>query len=105
MSNGCRKDVHNVPRPFAPQFGTNRVRAQPDRAIRALDGCNGAELSYFIGEVVRMGFCVSFTATSDGGAISVVVFDGARRYKGYCRNPDEFPERFHEILCELRGEE
>lgn len=105
MSRGNQKTTHYVPRPLLPDQLTPRPRSRPDAAVAALAEYDNGELSYFVQQVVRLGYCVSFSATSDGGAISIVCFDGFRRYKGYCRKEDDYPTRFRDLLSELRGEE
>lgn len=105
MNGHHRKDVHNVPRLAVPDVLTVRLREQPDRAISLLSQCDMAELSFFMQQVLRMGYCVSFSATSDGGAVSITVFDGATKFKGYVRAAHEFETRYRDLLSAVRGEE
>lgn len=105
MTHEHRKDVHNVPRVADQNFGTFRLRDQPDRALSVLRQCDSAELSYFVQQVVRMGYCVAFSATSDGGAISITCYDGATKFKGYVRAAHEFETRYRDLLSAIRGEE
>ncbi len=99
------KQVYNVPRPLQPEQLTIRPRSRPDRAIQTLSEYDSAELSYFICTVVSMGHAVSFSATSDGGAISISVYDGYTRFKAYGRHPDELETSLRDLLSTLRGEE
>ncbi len=99
------KQVYNVPRPLSAEQLVIRSRSKPDRAVEALTEYDNGELSYFICAVVRMGYCVSFSATSDGGAISIVVYDGCIRFKAYGRNTDQFATSCRDLLSTLRGEE
>ncbi len=99
------KQVYNVPRPLPAEQLIIRPKCEPDRAIASLTEYDNGELSYFVCAVVAMGYVVSFTATSDGGAISIVVYDGTTRFKAYGRHPDQFATSFRDLLTTLRGEE
>jgi hypothetical protein len=54
---------------------------------------------------MQMGYVVSITATSDGGAVSLSVYDGDIRYKSYARSADELLDCYHNLLRAIRGEE
>jgi len=100
-----QKQTYNVPRPLAPEYLTARARRDiPGLADLYLE-CDDGELSYFICQVARLGYAASFSQTSDGGALSISVYDGYTRFKGYIRKADDFADRFTELLCRMRGEE
>jgi len=92
-------------RPTPTRGGIVRLRDTPARASKVVADCDMAELQYAIQSVVGMGYAISFTATSDGGALSVVVFDGNIRWKAYERDGLYLPDKLHDLLDRVRGEE
>jgi hypothetical protein len=76
-----------------------------DRAMFIVAECDAPELSDFISAIIGMGYCVSFTGTSDRGAVSITVFDGAVRWKQYARGADELLTCYRDLLAAIRGEE
>lgn len=96
---------YKSPRPAAQGGRVVRVPGDLVRAVRILSSGNADELSYFLCQVVEMGYCASITATSDRGAISITVFDGAIRYKDYARDSDELLRCYRDLLNTIRGEE
>ena len=59
------------------------------RLTQALDG-NGTLVYEAIGDALVAGYGVLIAPTSDGGAISVTVYDGDERFRTYATNHDEF---------------
>lgn len=99
------KNIYQSARP-APKGGrVVRLSGNMGRAVRVLAGCDPAELSSFVCSVVSLGYVATFTGTSDGGAISVVVYDGDTRWKGYGRDEDQLLTSFRDLLAAIRGEE
>jgi hypothetical protein len=90
----------------SPQ-GSNVVRLRDDnaRAVSILSECDPIELQHAICEVLSLGYCISWTTTSDGGAVSIVIFDGFTRFKAYARSVAHFERSLHDILQLARGEE
>ena|SRR5690242_20452243 len=99
-----QKSVHYVPRPLPADKLVVGPREEPSRAVAVLAECDPAELSQLICVVVGMGLCISFTATSDGGAISIVCFDGTYRLKAYGRSENQLITSIRDLLAALRGE-
>src|SRR5215475_13484284 len=97
--------AYRSPRP-APEGSL--VKRLPDSAIRGIgivNRCDTSELQYFLSSVIGMGYCCAFTCTSDGGAVSITVYDGAIRFKSYARHEDELPSCYRDLLAAIRGEE
>lgn len=92
-------------RPATQGSGVVRIPGDLVRAVRILSSSDDGELSLFICQIVEMGFCVSFTATSDRGAVSITVFDGSIRFKDYARDSDELLRCYRDLLTAVRGEE
>jgi len=92
-------------RPTSTGSSVVRIPSDMVRAVRILSGGDDAELSMFICQVTEMGYCVSFTATSDRGAVSITVYDGAIRFKDYARDSDELLRCYRDLLSAIRGEE
>jgi hypothetical protein len=82
-----------------------RLSGNMGRAVRVIRSSDAAELSDFICTIISLGMCVSFTGTSDGGAISIVVFDGDTRWKAYGRDEDQLLTSFRDLAAAIRGEE
>jgi len=99
------KRVYNSPRPATTGSNIVRLPSVMDRASGILDACDAIELQYFIRAVLMLGFCVSFTSTSDRGAVSIVVFDGQTRYKSYARSEDELLLCYRDLRRAIGGEE
>jgi hypothetical protein len=76
-----------------------------DRAAMLVLRCADGELRGFISAVMQLGWCVSLTQTSDGGACSITCFDGATKYKSYARSADELLVCYRDLLAAIRGEE
>jgi hypothetical protein len=87
------------------RVGPSRVFVATDRASLLVMRCDASELQHFICSVMQLGWCVTFTQTSDGGACSVTCYDGNIRYKSYARHEDELPLCFRDLLAAIRGEE
>lgn len=82
-----------------------RIRDSPGRAVEIVSNCDPIELQHVICEVLALGYCISFTSTSDGGAVSIVVFDGYTRFKGYGRSVAHLEGSIRDVLRLARGEE
>jgi hypothetical protein len=100
-----KKEAYVSQRPPAQRSNVVRLRDSPGRAVEIMLDCDAIELQHTICEVLGLGYCVSFTATSDGGAVSIVVFDGYTRFKGYGRSAAHFETSIREVLRLARGEE
>jgi hypothetical protein len=99
-----QKSVHYVPRPLSADKLIIGPRSKPDNAVQVLSDCDPIELSQLISVVVGLGMCISFTATSDGGAISIVCYDGTYRLKAYGRSENQLIISIRDLLATLRGE-
>ena len=92
-------------RPTSTGSRVVRLSGTMGQASRIMLECDGVELLAFLSSVIAMGYCISVTGTSDGGAISLTVFDGAIRWKSYARCADELLSCYRDLLGAIRGEE
>ena len=98
------REVYVSARPAPAGGNVVRLRGEPDRAKQVLLECDMAELQHALCTVVGMGYCISFTSTSDGGAVSVVVYDGFTRFKAYARSTEHLERSLGALLDAVRGE-
>lgn len=64
-------------------------RPGPSR-VEGILGEHLLALSEAIGVLLVSGRGILLAPTSDGGALSVIVYDGTQRRRSYCSNPEEF---------------
>jgi len=100
-----KKQAYVSDRPPAQRSNIVRLRDSPGRAATIVADSDPIELQHTVCEVLAMGYCISFTATSDGGAVSIVVFDGYTRFKGYGRLVSQAADGIRDVLRLARGEE
>ena len=100
-----QKQTHYVPRPLTEDMLTARPSLRGAAICNLYSECDSAQLSEFVRGVVLLGFAVSFSVTSDGGALSISIYDGFTRFKGYVRHAYQFEDRFDSLLRRARGEE
>lgn len=62
--------------------------------------CDSALLVGVLDRVIETGALISFSRTSDGGAISVYIKDGADEDKVYVTNEEELTQLLHELYEE-----
>jgi hypothetical protein len=97
--------AYKSPRIIRERVGPSRILVPTDRAAMLVLRCDTSELCHFVSSVMQMGWCVTFTQTSDGGACSITCYDGAIRYKSYARSSDELLLCYRDLLAAIRGEE
>lgn len=96
---------YKSPRPAPTGGNVVRVSGGMGRAVRVCNSVDAAEIQDFISTIISMGYAVTFTGTTDGGAVSVVIYDGSIRWKGYGRDEDQLLCSFRNLLAAIRGEE
>lgn len=99
------KRVYQSARPPATGVGVVRLPIHVDRASKIIACCDAVELQHFIHSVLQVGYVACVTRTSDGGAVSLTVFDGDIRYKSWARSEDELLICYRDLLAAIGGEE
>lgn len=105
MNGNHRKEgPYKSPRPAVQRSNVVRLPGNLGHASGVMSASDEVELCNFVSTIIAMGFCISFTSTSDGYAVSLTVYDGATRWKQYARDPDELLTCYRDLLAAIRGE-
>lgn len=93
--------IHTTAKP-EPTGGRSIVHGSR-RAARTFDigSIDADEILHVIQTVVKAGDNVSFTLTSDGGALCTCVLANELRHKCYGKDPEEVYAKWSELLAEL----
>lgn len=94
--NGAPTDLRGRGGSMRPLLDTNGTGRRIEEIVVGLDGQGMAAIR----AAVLSGLGVLLAATSDGGAISVTVYDGNERLRSYSGSSDEF-RRAMEALKDL----
>jgi len=97
-NNPTNKTVHTTARPPASRAGT--VVHGKSKSSRPFDlsGIDVDELHHVLLVVAEHGDAITFSLTSDGGALSTVVLATGVRHKTYANTPDQLLERWRDLL-------
>lgn len=105
QNNGItpKKQIYQSERPETTRASSTHITGRKSERCFVWNEDIAGDITYFLQVVLRHGDCVSFTLTSDGGALSVTVLQGTRRFKAYAKDCDQLLVRLHDVREELYG--
>lgn len=97
--------VYRSSRSRKPGSGDVRLPRISYQGYSILASCDASELSHFLVQVVKLGHLVSFSQSSDGGAITIAILADDVQFKSYPKDGDECVAAFTVLLRAVLGEE
>lgn len=95
-----RHPLYEEPRPRTGRgssFRPLRNRQDPEPRIWSFVGAAGDLVGAAVESALRGGLGVLFAPTSDGGAVSVTLYDGTERLRSYASTLDEYQESLQAV--------
>lgn len=93
--------IHTSARPPASRAKSINHGGRKSESQYDLDGIDPEELAHLVRVVLGAGDAVTFSLTSDGGALSTVILSDGVRHKTYAHTPDKSLVRWSDLMQEL----